>query len=82
LLAGIIFAIKLLDLKSILYVTLPVCREWTNRWISILLLYVYVFEEIFAFYTDFDDKIHLICNNKKKLSNEVIYKKLMFIMSL
>lgn len=77
-----ILAIKTLESISIAYIRLPDINIWDTQFINILLLYSLIFQElyIFKFMLNNVPQYYLICKNKKKINNEILYKKLLFIL--
>lgn len=78
-LASAILSIKLLDSSCIFYTKLPVYSDFNEQIMSILLLYSLIFSEVYIFDIKIEDLIqpYLICKNKKKITTEVTYKKLL-----
>jgi hypothetical protein len=76
------FVIKLMDINSILFIKIPNVSEWDTQFINIMLVYALLFNETFVFKFDLTTKsTYLLCKNKKKISNETVYKKLIHIIS-
>lgn len=77
-----IFSIKLMQMNSVLFIKLENIENWNTNVINALLLYSLIFEEIFIFKFDLiTDSTFLLCKNKKKISNESLYKKLVHLLS-
>lgn len=73
-----IFSIKLLESDGTMYMVTEQKKD--TRFINILLLYALIFEDIYIY--NFNIEIVtsvLICKNKKKIDNEIIYKKLIHL---
>jgi hypothetical protein len=78
-----ILTIKLLELNCICYINLPNPTEWNITTINALILYGLIFQELYLFKFKFDNILYtvLICKNKKKISVEILYKKLLSLLS-
>jgi hypothetical protein len=74
-----LFIIKLLDMNGIFMVKIPHIKD--TQFGNILLLYSLIFHEVYIFKFDLiTQSSYLLCKNKKKISNESVYKKLMHIL--
>ena len=72
---------KLMELNSIFYIKVPNIDNWDTQFVNILLLYSFLFEEIYIYkYNLTDLSTYLICKNRKKINNEILYKKLIDIL--
>lgn len=75
-----LFIIKLLETNGIFMIKMPNCIQNTT-YINILLLYSLIFHEVYIFKFDLiTHSKYLLCKNKKKISNESVYKKLTHIL--
>jgi hypothetical protein len=76
-----IYSIKLLEVKSLLYIRIPNINEWNTQFINCLLLFANIFTEMYVYTFDLEKQVTvLICKDKKKLNNEILYKKLIHIL--
>lgn len=76
------FIIKLLDINGIVFIKIPNAAEWNTQFLNILLLYGLLFNEMYIFKFNLTTKsMYLLCKNKKKITNETIYKKLVYIIA-
>lgn len=74
--------IKLMETNSIFYIKIPNITEWDTQFINILLLYSLLYNEIYVFkYNLTTQSTYLLCKNKKKINNDVIFKKIIHILS-
>jgi hypothetical protein len=79
----LILSTKLLETNCILILPLPAIKYWDCNFVNLLLLYTLFFKELYIFKFNLDDSneiLYLICKNKKKSSNEILYKKLLFLL--
>ena len=78
----IVLAIKLMELTSLTYIKIPNIKDWDTGFINVLLLYSMIFSEVYVYKFYLTSlSTYLICKNRKKINNESIYKKLIFIIS-
>lgn len=76
------FVVKLMEPSGMLFIKIPNITEWDTEFINILLLYSLLFTEVYIFKFNLLTKsTYLLCKNKKKISNETIYKKLIYIIA-
>jgi hypothetical protein len=78
-----VVAVKLLDNLCIFYMRFPPPGEWTSDHINALLLYVFIFQEVYLFKIDIESEhMVIVAKNKKRMAKESVYKKLLSILSL
>lgn len=75
-------SIKLLEINSIFIIKVPNIEHWNTSFINVLLLYSMIFSEVYIFkFSLITSKTYLICKNKKKIANESLYKRLIFLLN-
>lgn len=76
-----VLIIKLLESNCIMYMKVPQIGDWTVETYNAIVLYSLIFQEIYLFKFDLGSEHNvLICKNKKKLTNELLYKKLLSLL--
>ncbi len=74
---------KILTTDCTVCVSVPHFSKWDTKFIQVLLLYSLFFREVLVYKLDLGDDdicdVFLVCRNKKKTSNDQLYKKLLYI---
>lgn len=72
--------IKIMESQGICLIQIPNANDWNTSFINVLLLYCLLFSEVYIFTFDLLTRhTYLLCKTKKKINNEITYKKLMHI---
>lgn len=75
---------KILNKNSVTVIKLPDISMWDTYFINILLLYSLVFQELYIFKIKLSEKYikyYLVCKNKKKSSDGILFKKIAYLNS-
>lgn len=78
-----IYALKLLDINGCMYMQIPSRDKWDMEFINILVLYTVIFKDIYIYNFDLtEEKCIMVCSCKKKSSNEILYKRLLYLLKI
>lgn len=78
----IILTIKCLDVNGIAFIKIPQIQNWDTQFINVLILYNLIFSEVYIYkFSLITESTFLLCKGKKKINNEIIYKKLIHVIS-
>lgn len=74
--------IKLMEQNGVFLLKIPNQSKWDKRFIHIMFLYSLLFQNVYVYKFDIGEiETYLLCKNKKKINNETVYKKLIFILN-